>query len=198
MVAAAALACGAVLGAAQANAAVLFDFPHVSPVEPSPGFLDTVEFQSAGGAGEADFTIDGFRTLDGANNCCTDTFTLSLNGVAILSGAWDLGGGGDNVVFFAPVGATFAPSTPGFGKGGQVIVTTPLTLAAGANSLRFAFDGADQGLDDESWAVQDVLVTGPAVTAGAVPEPTSWALMLAGFLGLGGALRSRRSAGAAT
>jgi hypothetical protein len=37
----------------------------------------------------------------------------------------------------------------------------------------------------------------PGVGAGGVPEPASWAMMLIGFGGLGGALRSRRRAASA-
>jgi hypothetical protein len=46
-----------------------------------------------------------------------------------------------------------------------------------------AFNGNDFALDDIG------LSTAPA----GVPEPTSWALMLAGFTGLGAMLRRRRA-----
>jgi hypothetical protein len=40
--------------------------------------------------------------------------------------------------------------------------------------------------------LDDVSVTGPAAGAGGVPEPASWALMIAGFGMAGGLLRQRR------
>lgn len=51
--------------------------------------------------------------------------------------------------------------------------------------LRWGPDGYDVGLDNISFDVR--------ATAGAVPEPESWALMIAGFALVGGAARRRRS-----
>jgi hypothetical protein len=149
------------------------------------------------------FVLDGFRSLDG-QNMFEDDFTLSLNGTAILSGTFNLGGGGKDVVFFAPSGANI-DNVSGNGTaitwtGGQVNIATPLTLAAGVNTLTFGYtslSGADagfQGTGDESWGTHDILISTPGATdlAGDIPEPLSWALMVTGFAGVGGALRRRR------
>lgn len=57
-------------------------------------------------------------------------------------------------------------------------------VASGAlSTLTFSFQH-----DPSYWMLDDVSVT----AAGAVPEPTTWALMLIGFAGLGYAVRRRR------
>jgi hypothetical protein len=160
------------------------------------------------GLSNLSFVLDGFRSLDG-QNLFEDDFTLSLNGTAILSGTFNLGGGGSDVVFFAPSGASIN-NVSGNGTaitwlGGQVNIATPLTLAAGVNTLTFGYTslgGADagfQGTGDESWGTHDILISTPGATdvAGDIPEPLSWALMVTGFGGVGAALRRRRVAFAA-
>jgi hypothetical protein len=160
------------------------------------------------GLSNLSFVLDGFRSLDG-QNMFEDDFTLSLNGAAILSGTFNLGGGGNDVVFFAPTGASI-DNISGNGTaitwvGGQVNIATPLNLAAGVNTLTFAYaslGGADagfQGTGDESWGTHDILISTPGapVVAGDIPEPLTWALMVTGFGGMGAALRRRRFAFAA-
>jgi hypothetical protein len=157
------------------------------------------------GLSNLSFVLVGLKSIDG-QNMFEDDFTLSLNGAAILSGTFNLGGGGNDVVFFAPSGASI-DNVSGNGTaitwaGGQVNIATPLNLAAGLNTLTFGYTslgGADagfQGAADESWGTHDILITAPGVTdlAGDIPEPLSWALMVVGFGGIGAALRRRQSA----
>jgi hypothetical protein len=170
-----------------------------------------VSFNAAsGGPASLSFVLDGFLSLDG-QSFYEDDFTLSLNHVALMSGTFNLGGGGKDVVFFAPVGATIDDVT-GIGTaitwtGGHVNIATPLTLAAGANTLTFGYTSrtaADgfygfQQLGDEAWATHDVLVTTDGSNlAGNIPEPASWTLMLLGLSGLGAMLRRRRLEGLAS
>lgn len=150
----------------------------------SPGSF-TYNFNAPGGSGAASFDVNGYLSLDGVN-CCTDTFTLNLNGLDIYSASFDLGGGGTNTVFLAPIGATQNPVSFGFFAGGVASVFVPLTLIAGNNVLTFSYAGVPQGTGDEAWGLSKVSVTA------AVPEPRSWALMIAGF-GLVGASMRRRS-----
>jgi hypothetical protein len=194
------------LASAGAHAAVLFSGPSSAPMATDQSY--DVSFNAgSGGLANLSFILNGLRSLDG-QNFYEDDFTLSLNNVAILSGTFNLGGGGKDVVFFAPVGAT-VDNVSGNGTavtfaGGQANIATPLTLAAGTNTLTFGYTsraGSDgyagfQALGDEGWATQDVLVTSDgSVFAGDIPEPTSWALMLLGFGSLGAMLRRRRSIG---
>ncbi|MGZ6018434.1 MAG: PEPxxWA-CTERM sorting domain-containing protein [Phenylobacterium sp.] len=82
--------------------------------------------------------------------------------------------------------------------GGQVMVTAPLALAHGSNTLTFAYTslpGPDhagfQGTGDEGWGLENVQVTGAAL-AGGVPEPATWGLMIVGFGGMGAMMRRQR------
>jgi hypothetical protein len=157
------------------------------------------------GLSNLSFVLEGLRSLDG-QNMFEDDFTLSLNGSAILSGTFNLGGGGNDVVFFAPSGASInnvsGNGTAVTWSGGQVNIATPLTLAAGVNTLTFGYtslgglDAGFQGTGDESWSTRDILISAPGLgdLAGDIPEPLSWALMVMGFAGMGAALRRQRFA----
>jgi hypothetical protein len=67
-----------------------------------------------------------------------------------------------------------------------------------ATSFTLTFSSTlDQGFADESWGVDNLMITDNVrvVTPGAVPEPATWALMITGF-GLAGATLRRRRVGA--
>jgi PEP-CTERM motif len=156
-------------------------------------------FSSPSGTGTLSFTLDGYNTLDG-QNFYEDDFTLTVNGTAILSGTFNLGGGGNNVVFSSPAGTviTGLNTDPNSvtAAGGALQFTVPVSLLATGNSVAFSYLalGADTGhagfqdLGDEGWGVSDI-----TVTAAAVPEAGSLAMMLAG-LGMVGGLARRRAA----
>ena len=201
MTLAATVATIATLAAAGAQAGTLYSF--AGPTGELPTDISiTKSFSGAAGAAQVAFTLDGYASLDG-QNFYEDDFTLSLNSTPILSGTFNLGGGGANVVFFAPVGAS-VNNISGNGMavtfaGGKVLISTPLNLLAGLNSLTFNYTALPryahagfQGTGDEGWGLRDIVVT---QASGGVPEPASWALMLTGFGGLGAVLRrSRRQA----
>ncbi len=170
-----------------AHAAILLDQPAATTEIGSPGST-TRSFSAGAGAASLSFTLNGYRTLDGVGNF-TDTFTLSLNGSAIYSGSFDLGGGGFNSVFFAPGFTSTTVSTPGTNLGGTAVISLPLTLLAGSNSLEFSYAGNDQGINDEAWGLSALIVDGNAV----IPEPATWALLIAGFGLTGAAMRRRRA-----
>ncbi len=193
---------------ASAEAATFLTGPTSTATLATDSSADVSFTSPTAGLSNLTFVLDGFRSLDGQNRF-EDDFTLSLNGAAILSGTFNLGGGGKDVVFFAPSGASI-DNVSGNGTavtwtGGHVNIATPLTLAAGTNTLTFGYTslgGADfgfQGAGDEAWRARDILVSAPGATdlAGDVPEPLSWALMVTGFGGIGAALRRRRPAPAA-
>jgi hypothetical protein len=192
-------AAAALFGSAGAQAAVLFDAPAAIPQQAdNTDYL--VNFAAPGGLANLSFTINGYASLDG-QNWYEDDFTLTLNGLDIFRGTWNLGGGGADAIYLNPLGFT-ANNISGNGTdvtwaGGQVNVAGVVNLIAGTNTLKFNYsalpynEGQNAGwqdMGDESWGVEKILVT----TAG-VPEPASWALMIGGFGLAGAALRRRRA-----
>ena len=109
------------------------------------------------------------------------------NGISI--GYNTAGPGASFTHYVVPLTATGWTLYPGNGNGGTVPVTDAQFAAVlnGATNLAILADwhtgGDDTGLDNVS-------LSGPAVTA--VPEPTTWASMLAGLAGVGAALRRGR------
>lgn len=182
------LAATALLAAAPAWAATLYTLPApTGALETNRGVL--LDFTAGAGAGQVDFTLAGYATLDGDNGYI-DILHVTLNGTEVFSGTWDLGGGGASRVLPDPNGATV-----GAVVNQQLAISLPLTLAAGANQLVISyesptvFEGSGragfQGLGDEGWGLNAVTV------AGVVPEPAGSGLLLAG-LGVIGWLASRR------
>lgn len=171
--------------ATSASAAILFTQASPTGALTSPNSVDFVFADGGATQTLVSFTLNGYASLDGADNGYTDVFTLSLNGVDILSGSWDMGGGGNNVVYFAPVGSSISVSSFGSWAGGAGLFSVPLALVAGANTLTLSYSGNYQGLGDEGWGVSGLKVSG------AVPEPAAWATLIVGF-GLVGATARRR------
>ena len=183
------------LGAASANATVLHSFTGPSSPIPTDGITLLATFNGDAGAAEATFTLDGYDSLDG-QNFFEDDFTLTLNGDLILKGTYNLGGGGADVTYLKPLGATVTNLMLG-GPGGKVLITTPLNLVAGVNHLAFFYSALPapdhagfQGSGDETWGVENLTIT----QAGGVPEPATWGLMILGMAAAGAALRRRRFA----
>jgi PEP-CTERM motif len=137
-------------------------------------------------------SLDG----DGVNLCCgPDFFKLTAGATTLL-----------NQTFSAVIGwqqSYGGPGSPG-GTGSDPALTGALgygffgpdrtyhlsfTVAAAGPSIAFGFFGnSDQGYPDEGFGIDNIKVTG--VTAG-VPEPSTWAMMLLGFAGLGFMARRR-------
>ena len=183
------LAIAAACLATHAQAQVFVQPAPTGPLE-TPGSI-SYDFNAGAGAGLAVFDINGFTSLDGLGNCCTDIFVLSLNAIPIYSASFDLGGGGTNTVLFKPVGATESATSFGSFAGGVANLSVPLVLLGGLNTLTFDYIGVPQGIGDEAWGISNLVVTGAARDL-AVPEPASWAMLLFGFALVGGAMRRQR------
>ncbi len=145
---------------------------------------------SAVGGATLTFDLNGFLTVDGSN-CCTDTFTLTVNGVTLFVGGFDMGGGGSNFVTSIDPGVTIV-STTSFGlfAGGLTQFSVAHTLLSGNNTYVFDY-GSMQGLGDEGWGLTSVIISADvSATSTGVPEPMALSLLGAGLVGLG-ALRKR-------
>jgi hypothetical protein len=183
------------VAAMPAYAATLYSNPLLSGPIATPGSISFTAASPIAQAGSLSFNLDGFASLDGVN-AYEDDFLLSLNGSPLLNLSYNLGGGGMNVVFANPNGATITGGATGFFQGGQLQIALPVALLAGANAFTFAYsspgpaNGNGQGVGDEAWGVSNVLLT--AQVGSAVPEPQSWALMIVGFGAVGGTMRYRR------
>lgn len=138
------------------------------------------------GSGTLSFDLLGFRTIDG-QNCCTDTFSLRINGALVFQGVFSLGGGGSETW-------TAGPGISVSGSGNTRQISLGFNATTGANT--FAFDyGALQGFNDEAWGLDNVSFTAQVSDpTGAIPEPGTWALMILGFGGAGAVLRRQRQA----
>jgi len=185
----AAFAASAALAAgAQAATAFSNDYGNVDMSSPN---AVTASFGAGAGAGSVSFHLDGFNTLDG-DNYYIDVFTLTVNGSAVFSGTWDLGGGGADEVLLAPAGYSLTKNGTS-----SLDITVPVALASGTNQVTFAYDSpvewngsgraGPQGLGDEGWGLGQV-----TVTATTVPEPAEGALLVAGLGLVGLAARRRR------
>ena len=171
-------------------ASVIYQDLTPTGILPSPGSI-TRNFASGSGAGNITFEIQGYLSLDGSN-CCTDTFSFYNGSDLLFQGAFNLGGGGSNVILADPNGATYSVVDFGFYNGGLLNVSIPVNFTAGNHVLTFDYSGSYQGLTDEGWGLNSVTVEGIP----AVPEPETYAMLLAG-LGLLGFMTSRRKVAAA-
>jgi hypothetical protein len=163
-----------------------------------------VDYRSAGSF-SVDLTVDhaqssaitfdffGSRSVDGDNGW-QDNYFFALNGTTLFEGTFDLGGGGNNVVF-TNSGLAYTPLSFGSWGGGTVSVSGNVSLLAGLNTFTFGFtspgpnNGGGQNLGDEGWGVNAFNVE--TETTAAVPLPAAMPLLAGAMAGFG-ALRLRR------
>jgi hypothetical protein len=188
------LLAAALLAAAPSWAATLYTLPVPTAALETDSAV-TLNFAAGAGAGQLAFTLAGYATLDG-DNFWIDVLHVTLNGSEVLSGSWDIGGGGLSRVLVDPNGATIGIVN---NLTHELQISLPVTLASGSNQLVFryesptSFEGSDragfQGLGDEGWGLNAVMVSGNLAP---VPEPASGALLLAGLGALGWLAKRRR------
>lgn len=169
------------MGAAQATTTSLTGLVGGPLVNPG-SFTATLNAPVADTNASLTFVVQGFNSLDGFNSY-QDDLTLTINGNFVGTGSFDLGGGGGSSTSFG--GATVSVSS-----GTATISGLNFSLLQGVNTFQFAYtapgpsNGGGQGLGDEGWGIASATVT-------AVPEPETYAMLLAG-LGLMGVIARRR------
>ena len=185
----------ALTAATPSNASTLFSSAALSPGAIAyPASLGFSANSGVAQSGVLTFTLVGTNTVDG-DNSYEDDFQALLNAASLYTGTFNLGGGGNNVTFTNPSGATLSNYVlNGTNGGGSIDFSIPVALIAGANNFAFAYttpgvsNGGSQGLGDEGFNITNVVLTG------AVPEPATWAMLILGFGVVGGAVRTRRRA----
>jgi len=129
---------------------------------------------------------------DGPGCCGPDFFNVRVDGVTVFS-----------EVFSLFTGPTVHPAlalksygtqlgfSGSWGDAAYVLTLNLGNLGAGAHTIDFFASGGWQAGLDESWGIDNVLVTGDV--AQVIPEPETYALMLAGLGVVGAVARRRRS-----
>ena len=143
-------------------------------------------------------SVDGNHKYDTGSEDLIDTFTLSIkNSVSndvVFRGTFNMGGGGFNDTLINTLGATVS-TTANWNPvqnwyswaGGTTSISIPsfALLSNNLYTLTFSYDNiVNQGKYDEAWGLNNVTVT-------TVPEPETYAMLLAG-LGMMGTMVRRR------
>ncbi len=203
------LTASAALVAMLSSAAVAGPVPYPHTGTPNP----VIYSFTAANTGE----IDAYFAGSGAS--FDETVGLLVNGVSTgitglddhtssIGDEIDLGSvmAGDVLTFFDNVsstGDTFYSNPALNSDGGNHVYSTSVTAGqvyAGSPAGTYvgfedlSFPGSDYNYHDDTF----VFTNTATMTSGGVPEPASWALMLIGFAGIGGAIRSARLRNAQT
>ena len=127
-----------------------------------------------------------------------DFFEVLLDGILLASispnnasGTLSIAGPAALIAGPAPFG--YGDSAPFFNRDTAWAVTVSNFSHSSTNAVfTFRVNGLGwQGGSDESFGLDNLVISIPRVDGGAVPEPTTWAMMLAGFSIVGSALRRR-------
>jgi hypothetical protein len=146
------------------------------------------------------FTLDVIASMDGKGpqGGGPDFFNIGINGNPVFSETFANYGGGNTQSYGGPLSA---PGTGAAGKNtlgwGDLCGCGPLWndsiynisgltgTADGSGVATIVFnDASNESYSNEHYGIDDVVVTGTTFTAG-VPEPSTWAMMILGFCGLG-------------
>jgi len=169
--------------AAPASAAVIADLGvnprsfqgHFSNDVGGAVFTDQYTFELTGASA---FITFASATNDFTGGTASTDFITGFTGQLFFAGADGEVGGGDDIAFSAPVLAVGCPGNPG----GCQILSGQAVLGAGDYYLQISGDGGGTS------------GYGGNLTVAAVPEASTWLMLIAGFAGIGLVARRRQSA----
>ena len=181
-------------------------FPPDQPGLVIDGNRESVGFFQGGLDWSASFTFDTnlgqLTTTDFGNGYSSQTFTGPLTG-GVFNGfgiVRDLADATSFSITRDPVGLNFSILGPGYSfhdaweSFDAIPIMAPSLTAPFSASGEQLFGG---GYDDGTFIGDDSFVEGASLAVVAVPEPTTWVMMIVGFGGLGAMLRHRRRYAAA-
>jgi len=179
----------------------------------STGLLTSNSTGTATGA-NATATVNNFSLNIGTNAFLSSLFNLSATTIQSFSQANTVGGfdasgtttieglvlGGSILGGLVIDGSAFinpAPNTVLFNGGGLTIILNQQILSAfgiTTNAINIIFDdfAVGTGLKDGNIIIASTTASATTGATGAVPEPTTWAMMLIGFGAVGVSMRRRK------
>lgn len=188
VIAAALLGLSAYAGASTYN---LVDAPTTAKAVDGTPLTITFNSLVADSNAKLNFTLQGFGSVDGYGNGWDDLFTVVINGKNLYAGFFDLGGGAGGSNMWTPNLGTPVVNSVYHNGGTATFSNVTFDLKQGTNTFVFRYkpfgelNGNGQSFNDESWSIK-------SATIAAVPEPESYAMLLAG-LGLIGTIARRRA-----
>jgi hypothetical protein len=160
----------------------------------NPQTASVLNLNLAGAATGASLSLDLgiIDSWDGFNCCGPDFFNVKVDGVLVFSKNFSIfdGPAADPALVLKHYGPNLG-FNGGWGDQAYGLTLALGNLAAGAHTVEFYASGGWQAGLDESWGVDNVLVSGDL--ANPIPEPETYALMLAGLGVVAAVARRRRS-----
>jgi len=160
------------------------DFMQIAEIEAiEAGTLDNVAASANGGAGVS--SSNGFGTTAGLAIDGNDDSAFGGGSV------WHSGPGDANAFYFLTLGRTATLASLRMVGRSDVITFRDIydvKIFNAANNVLYA------GVLDARGATHEATVTFDLPPPGAIPEPSTWAMMILGFGAAGAAIRSRRRA----
>jgi len=168
---------------------------NAAPGNPAAASVLSLNLASAVNDANLSLSFGAIDSWDGSNCCGPDYFNIRVDGNLLFSKNFDLFAGTpavDSHLTALSYGAQLAGS--GWGDQAYTMNFSLSNLSAGAHTIEFFASGDGwQAGDDESWAIDNVTVTGErGIPPAAVPEPVSGALLLGGLGAMALARRRRR------
>jgi hypothetical protein len=147
-------------------------------------------------------TVDGDGPYGGNSTSNPDSFSVATNAGATLENYSFANYGGDSQNYPAPgspdQSGAAATGQLGYGSGSEATYAFSETFGPSAGPTQLIFTGnTNQDAGDESFGVDNIVVTGAPILTSGVPEPGVWVMMLAGVAMMGAAIRFNRKRGIA-